>query len=220
VLLRRRRKPSVLLRPLLYGNVPIEKWHSDDPTQSEPWRSFDEARELVRRKRRSDAVPIWRQIAEADGVESRIVLQAWHFLRESGVQPPEELARTVLGLIAEVAMGSGHDVIAAYRDGSIRYLNHAGGAVIIEPNMAPANVQDAAAEWFRVGDGLANLIGPWERSDLPKLPRGESRIMMLTPGGPRFGQGLDAELRRDAAPALFLNRATQLILGVIAMSKP
>lgn len=197
----------------------MDSWGAAEAAETEPWRSFDTARELWKNRQRDGAIEIWRGIAEREDTESRCVLQAWHFLREAGVTPPDETAHVVLGMIAEVAIDRRQDVLAAYRDGSIRYLNHAGSAIVIEPEMANEDVRAAAAEWFALGGELARVIGTWERSELPKLGRGESRIMLLTPAGPRFGQGPDHQLRREAMGRPFFARATKLMLAVVAVGR-
>ena len=70
-------------------------------------------------------------------------------------------------------------------------------------------------QWLAVGQTLANVVGVWDRSMLPNLPPGASRVLMLTPGGPRFGQGLDNQLRLDRGAATFLDAATELLLIVV-----
>ena len=42
-----------------------------------------------------------------------------------------------------------------------------------------------------------SAIGFWERPQLPTLPDGHTRFMMLTPAAARFGQGADVAMRTD-----------------------
>ncbi len=71
------------------------------------------------------------------GLESRHYLQAWHFLRAAGIQPPEQWAQFVLGVVVEVGMPGGADLVAAYADGSARFYSHAGGGVVWDAQRRP-----------------------------------------------------------------------------------
>jgi hypothetical protein len=112
----------------LFGDLPVEQWPRGDDADEFPWSAFVEARRNPDR-----AVELWLQIARADGVEPRHVAQAWHFLRAAGVQPEPDEAGRVLGLVVEVGMKNGADVLAVYADRSVRYYNHAGGGIVLEP---------------------------------------------------------------------------------------
>ena len=205
------------IRPVLYGDVPLESWPAGgSEPEHEPWISFDEARSLVHRGDIEGAKEIWERIAATSDLESRQVLQAWHFLRQYGVSPDEGVAATVLGAVAEVPMGSSHDVLVAYADGSVRYLNHSGKVALLEPPV-PAPLSEAATVWLDFAQGLSQAIGPWE-GPLPTVPRGHARVLMLTPSGPRFGQGPFDDLQRDPAAGAFLAAAAtvlQLVVGSV-----
>jgi hypothetical protein len=201
-----------MLRQFVYGNVPLEQWGSTSPGKrpGEPWASFEQARQLAQAGQPGEAVAIWRQIALTDGLESRVALQAWHFVRQAGQHPPEDLASLVLGAVAEVPVKRSHDVLAAYRDGTARYLNYAGEAVIWEDREELA-IQAAIGDWLDTAQGLARVIGTWDQPALPPLPAGHLRVLMLTPSGPRFGQGPEADVRNESAANLFLSPATTLM---------
>ena len=207
------------LRPLLYGDLPIDRWpdHEADAPQ-QPWAAFAAARDLVHQGRETEALAFWAQIAASPGIESRHTLQAWHFLRSYGVTPPNDVASEVLGAVAEVAVGAEHDLLVAYRDGSVRYLNHSGKVAIIEPQAATVELVKAARAWLAVAAALADVVGVWDQPDLPPLPSGHTRILMLTPGGMRFGQGADAKLRLDAPALAYLSAATKLLQAVVSLA--
>ena len=207
-----------VLRPLLYGNVPMDEWGPEDAAATgEPWTSFAQARTQYHDGHTDEARALWRGIADATDNESRSRLQAWHFLREAGVAPPADEAKVVLGVIAEMPVESGHDVLAAYRDGSVRYLNFAGKAVVIEPP-STNDVGDAVSAWLSVGEGIVGGIGPWEEPALPALPSGNLRVMMLTPSGPHFGQGPADALGADPTVGRFVNAAVTLLQAVMQLA--
>lgn len=212
----RQGKPTAIdsLRPLLYGDVPMSSWPTAGDTYAgEPWNSFVQARSFAESGDVASAQGIWRRIATTENIESRHVLQAWHYLRASGVLPPDDVAATVLGALAEVPMSGAHDVLAAYADGSVRYLNHSGKVAVVEPP-APEELGRATAEWRAIAGQLSSAIGPWEGS-MPALPPGHARVMMLTPSGPRFGQGPYDALSGDAAAGAFLTAAARVLQIVV-----
>lgn len=202
------------LRLLLFGDRPVDEWPPPETVaDGEPWASFVRARESQRSGDEHAAVEMWSDIAAQQAIESRHVLQAWHFLRAAGVSPAPETASYVLAAVAEVSVKTGHDLLVAYRDGGVRYLNHSGKVAIVE-GAADLAVTEATRAWLAVADELASTVGVWDQPQLPPLPSGDSRIMMLTPEGPRFGQGPDSLLRTDAGATAFLSAATNVLVAV------
>ena len=109
-----------------------------------------------------------------EGIESRQTLLAWTFLRANGVTPAVDIASKVLGVVVELPIDSSHDVLAAYADGSARYLNHGGPAIVIED----AGMTDAGkliAATVELGQQLAMGLGTWEQRALPAVPPGHGR---------------------------------------------
>lgn len=209
------------LRALIFGNRPIDEWPPATDAaapEGEPWVSFLRARAAAAAGDGDEAISIWRTIADAPGLESRQVLQAWHFLRGAGVLPPAEVAKHVQGAVAEVAVGDGHDVLAAYADGSVRYLNVSGAAAVIDDTIP--SVDEPARELLRVAQGIADAIGPWEEPELPPLPVGHTRLTVLTPSGPHLGQGPDDIFGADPMAATFLGAATALLVAVTDLESP
>lgn len=201
------------LRPGLWADQPIEAWPSGDEASGEPWTSFVAARRAVAVGDEATATAAWRGIVAMDRIEARHVLQAWHLLRAHGGAPPEAQAGRVLGVVAEVAVGGGHDVLAAYADGSVRYLNHAGGASVFDGG--PPEVVASVGPLLAAGQVVADAIGPWNEPGLPELPSGHTRFTMLTPGGFRFGQGPDDVLRDEVMAEPLYAAATALLVAVI-----
>lgn len=200
-----------ILGRFVYGDASVDEWAAQGGgDHGEPWPSFEQARQLARAGRPAEAARVWQQIASADGLESRQVLQAWHFLRRAGLAPPPDRARLALGVVAEMPVAGGHDLLAGYRDGSARYLNYSGSALALEDRSQTA-IQTAIGEWIAIGQVIADAAGPWEQPSLPPLPAGHVRVMALTPGGPRFGQGPGAALSAEPLAATFLGAATALL---------
>jgi hypothetical protein len=182
--------------PLLFGDLPLDQWPgADGSAQGAPWDSFIAARAELAAGHRDEAIRLWLHIVARADVESRHVLQAWTFLRQVGIAPDAEHAKDVLGVVVSVPVQHGHDVLAAYRDGSVRYVNFSGAAVVIDD--VPPAVTPPARELLEQGRILVSRIGPWTEPRLPPLASGEAQLMVLTPSGPHFGQAAFSALGSD-----------------------
>lgn len=210
--------PDEGLRSTLFGLVPLDAWPVGDEETGEPWDGFVRARNHLADGDQDLAIREWSRIAMATdmtGGESRQTLQAWQFLRSVGIVPDASIAGEVLGVVVEVTVEGAHDVLAAYSDGSVRYLNHAGGATILDD--VPPEVVEPAAALLAAGQVLADQIGPWTEPQLPDLPVGQMRLTMLTRGGPRFGQGADDVLGNEPMAGPLLAAATELLVVVVGL---
>jgi len=107
-------------------------------------------------------------------------------------------------------MPKGNDLLVAYRDGSARYLNYS-GRILIWEDRSDAEVGAAIAGWLSAGQGIANAIGVWDQPSLPPLPPGQARVLMLTPGGHRFGQAPAAALTGDPMAGPFIAAAARIL---------
>ena len=96
---KKKEKPQpVTIRDTLFGDMPISQWPSDPGLTAEPWSSFVQAREHLDKKDQNSAIIVLKKITDMPGLEPRHSLQAWHFLRQLGVNPPPEKAKTVYGV--------------------------------------------------------------------------------------------------------------------------
>ena len=209
---------AAILRPLLYGDVPVEQWGAG-AGEGDPWDQFAAARLAVASSDTDAAVAIWNEIAGSPGLESRQYLQVWTFLRQTGHRPPADEAKRVLGVIAEMPVNESHDVLAAYEDGSCRYLNYSGKATVIDDRTIEG-VQLAVGNWLDVGRSLVRVIGPWDQPELPSLPVGHIRVMVLTPSGPHFGEGPEQQMMANPMAASFVGAAAALLQVVANLTVP
>lgn len=124
------------LRETLFGDCSLADWASHSES-GEPWLFFTRAKQISDSGDHQGAVAILKQIVAMPNLESRHYLQAWHFLRQYGEQPPLSVAKNVLGLVVEVSMPQGLDLLAAYGDYSARYYNFSGAGVVWEGPTIP-----------------------------------------------------------------------------------
>lgn len=210
------------LRRLLYADLAVAEWPPEDEPQPEPWASFQRARRHLAAGDHDLAIRAWSQVANpAFGRESRQVLQAWHHLRGQGIVPDASIADEVLGIVAEVALDGGHDVLAAYADGGVRFLHHLGGGTIVEPP-APTAVALAASEWLAEAQEVAAQMDRWSGTGAEPAAAGASRFVVLTPGGARVAFGEGASVDPDAGPlaARLLGSGARLLAAITELATP
>ena len=206
--------PVTNLRETLFGDVPLTQWCAGH--SGEPWASFAAAATCIERGDQKGAVKALQKVLAQHGLESRHSLQAWTVLRELGTQPPSAEQKRVLGVVVDVPVESGVDSVAAYEDGTARYLNYSGAAILWE---APDDRLAAVVrEVLAAGQKIATVIGPWEGAR-PELPAGQTRLSMLTPSGIHFGQAPFAALAREPMAAPLIDAATRLMQALIALDR-
>ena len=209
--------PRVELRDTLFGDLPLSHWPSDPSSaDGEPWDSFVAARRGFESNDTAAAIAALRRALSTPGLESRHYLQAWHHLRAAGQQPSPDEAKRLYGVVVEVAMPDGLDLLAAYEDGTARYYNYTGAGVVWDrPN---ASLDAAVNALLEAGRALVTQIGPWE-GERPPAPAGdEVRVSLLTPSGLHFGQGPFDSLASDRLGGPVIAAATRLMQELIAKS--
>jgi hypothetical protein len=193
--------PEGDVRDLLFGDVPLKRWAASSASD-EPWAKFAAAARCLDERDQSGATTILLEVARTSGLEARHHLQAWHFLRQLGTKPAAEVAKRVYGVVVEVHLDAGVDVVAAYSDHSARYLNHSGAAIVWD--IDDPSMNQHIDNLLAVGSMIVAVIGPWEGDRPPAPARGNVRINMLTPSGLHFGEGPFEVMQQEpmAAPAI------------------
>lgn len=210
-------RPIFTIRDTLFGDLPLDQWAKDDDASAEPWASFVKAKQLLQKGDRSSAAAVLQKITAMPGLESRHYLEAWNTLHGLGVNPPADKAKTVYGVVVEVGMKNGADIVAAYADGSARYLHHSGAGTLWE---RPDNsLDDEINALLKAGQTVAQKIGPWEQARPAAPTEGNVRLNMLTPSGLHFGYGGFDTLSKDPMGKAIIDPATQLMLKLTQLGK-
>ena len=97
--------------------------------ESGPFQTLADAARLVDAGMKKEAISVLHGILSLPKIEMRIHLWVWSALRELGVEPEPEGAWEILGVVVEVPMQRAYEALAAYQDGSARYLNFSGAAI-------------------------------------------------------------------------------------------
>lgn len=173
----------------LFGDVPVLEWPRPESASRNvrPWLLFATAQEAYQRGESAAAVTALREVLATPDLESRQYLQAWHFLRALGVVPAADEGKRVLGVVLEVAMHGGLDVVAAYADNSARYINYSGKVIVWEAGTdLPGGFIQAL---LTAAQPVAAAIGPWLEARRQPPSAGDVRINLLTASGLHFGEG-------------------------------
>lgn len=143
--------------------------------------------------------------------------QAWHELRALG-EVPDDPAR-VYGVVVDMPVGEGLDTLAAYQDGTCRYLNHSGKILIWEAR--DDGVDALVHAVLDAGTAIAARIGPWP-GPRPSLRPGILRLSVLCSGGLYFGEGPTSALSVDPTAGPLIRLAAQLLrtLTANALGRP
>lgn len=204
--------PPASVRDTLFGDMPFSYWA--DHGQGEPWSTFALAKAALDSGNVKECVRQLSEIAERPGLEPRQYLQAWHFLRQQGAAPAPEKAKLLYGVVVEVALKGGLDLVAAYTDGSARYYNYSGAGIVWEH---PDDSLNAFIQrLLDSGRAVVAKIGPWEKPRPDAPPQGHTRINLLTPSGLHFGQGPLNALTSDPLGGPVIRAAMALMQALIA----
>lgn len=202
------------LRDTLFGDMPLADWAKRDNAGS-PWSEFAEAHRHLQAQDIPAATTLLQQITTTPNLEPRHYLQAWHELRRLGKRPAQP--KQLLGVVVEVAMDTGLDILAAYADHSARYFNYSGAAVIWEhPDPSLDGHIDRLLD---TANRILFQTGVWEGPRPPAPPTGQARISMLAPGGLFFGQAPLETLASDPLAGPAITAATHLMQALIAKAE-
>jgi hypothetical protein len=154
-----------------------------------------------------------KKIAENSQEESRIRALAYNSLKKSGAPVPKGI---LLGVIVEVPLEGGLDVLAAYLDGRVRYINQTGKMTFVEGGST--EIERLAKELVVTALPIVKKIGPWEKPRLPSPKKGNIRLSFLVSDGLYFGEGPFALMQKDQMAAPVINKAIELLQVVVNKS--
>lgn len=144
-----------------------------------PFQSISDASKLVDAGTKEEALALLRRILDTPKLETRLELWVWSALRELGQAPDPKLAYEVLGAIVEFPTGGGCDTLAAYVDGSARYLNFSGAAIFWDAEDPTIQAMCQALVDSTIPAGSRAKPRP-----SLSLPKGPPQVTMLTRSGP------------------------------------
>lgn len=145
-------------------------------------------------------------IAIDKSLEGRHRMLAYNLLSANGETTNE---KELLGVIVEVALPQGLDVLAAFSDESARYINHSEKIIVWETQTEQSN--ELTNKLFSDSKIVVNQIGPWDKERKPFATKGMVRMTFLVSNGLYFGEGSFEALQREPMAGDVINSAMQLM---------
>ncbi len=205
------------MRETLFGDMPLDEWVANASGISEPWASFTKAHEALSRAATDEAERALLKITSMNKLEARMTLQAWTALRALGRPPSPEIAGTLMGVVIEVGMKEGLDLLAAYLDGTARYWNYSGRGVVWE--RPTVSLEPHVNRVLAAARTILPNIGVWEGPRRPPPEFGIIRLNLLTPAGIAFGEGPFEVLAKDPMAKPLIDAATNLMQQLTELTR-
>lgn len=152
-----------------------------------------------------------KSIAEDRSQESRLRLLAFNRLRDLRQQTTRQ---ELLGVVIEIGTDNGLEVLAAYDDGRIAYVDYTE-----QPSpLAPAGALIAKVrQLLAVSRAAVERIGPWMQPRIAPPTLGMIRMSFLVSDGLYFGQGLINVMENDELAAPIVAASRELLQAVAGM---
>jgi len=175
--------------------------HQGDPVY--PWTTLFNA---------SSSTEELEGIIEDAGTESRQKLLAARLLAHGKPLP----VKRVFGVVIEVGMDQGLDVLAAYEDGTARYINYSEKVIVWETRTTKSG--ELIADLLQAARNVVEQIGPWDKQRLAPPATGNVRMSFLVSNGLYFGEGPFEALMGDPIGGPVINSGAQLMKFLVENS--
>ncbi len=103
-------------------------------------------------------------------------------------------------------------LLAAFPDGSLRYINHAEKMSVFEK--APPDIEVKIKRLLAVSQPVVNQIGPWEQARLSPPAKGVIRMTFLVSDGLYLGQGPFHQMQEDPMAGPVIAASLDLLQAV------
>ena len=144
------------------------------------------------------------------GAGSRKKIATANLLRARGIS---DTGTELFGVIVEVSMPEGLDVLAVYEDGTARYINYSGKLVVWET--VTKDSDKLVNDLFAASRSVVSNIGPWAGERLPPPVEGNARLSFLTADGLYFGEGPFDLLAADPMGGAIIDRAGKFMAFLV-----
>lgn len=151
----------------------------ESPAYPDAWKQLIQAADYLRRNKQTQATELLLAIIKNPSISTRMLLWGWTALRQIGIRPQPSEASEIRGVVIQVPVEQGADVLAVYADGTARYVNHSGKIIVWESTdtRIARNVQEIL--------DLSKAIDPNSSDDLSGTASGIVRVTLLTFNGNR-----------------------------------
>lgn len=147
------------------------------------------------------------QLANDSSLETRVRgLAATKLHALGGPAPKPEL----YGVIVEIGLEQGLDVLAVFGDGTARYINQAESAIVFDAPNSTTN--ELVHNLWHHSIQVVNRIGPWDKPRLAPPGTDTVRLSFLVSGQLFFGQGPINVFFSDPMAGPVLDAATKVMV--------
>lgn len=178
-----------------------------------PYNSFSKAYEYVLNGKLEEAKRSLRTILVDPTTEIRGKLWAWKALRELGESPPLDIRNEVHGVVFEIPINDWVDILAAYSDGRVRYLNGkvgVNGLMIWDATENP-HIKPLVMRAINSAKTVVGKVPVFEKHQATS-PSVEPRISVLTYGGIYI---INRDRTNSRVTDPILSEGTQLFVGLM-----
>ena len=132
-------------------------------------------------------------LVDSNTTESRVKILAYNKMRDNKIEVP---SKKLYGVIVEVNMPQGLDVLASFADGSARYINYSEKIAVVDgvPNIFEKHIQAV----LDASQNIVDKIGVWDKERLAPPAVGNMRFTFLCSDGLYFGEGSMEAIQSDA----------------------
>jgi hypothetical protein len=168
------------IRQMLFASQSLKEQVNQMHLDGSPgaFQTIADASKLVEAGKKEEAIARLRGVLDLPQLETRIQLWVWSALRELGEKPDPKFAFEVLGVVIEMPSGDSYDTLAAYVDGSARYLNFSGRAIFWDAQ--DAAIKSLCQAFVHSTIPASNRAKP--RTSL-SLPKRDAQVTLLTRSG-------------------------------------
>ena len=149
----------------------------------------------------------YQKIIDDPKSDSRLKVLAYNRQLSKGHKPEK---KELLGVIIEVGLDDGLDVLASFNDGTARYINQTEKMIIWETTDETSN--KLTQDLFIKSQEIVKQIGVWDKPRRPHPTIGTTRITFLVSDGLYFGEGPMDILFNDPLASPALSSGTELML--------
>ncbi len=179
-------------------------------SKTEPWSLFISAFTDSQKNDLDAAKASLHEILKIPDSESRVRLLAWRSLRALGEQPPAKVASEVQGVICELHNEAGIGTIAAYADGTARWLGARGRITIWDASYGDAHIDSLIRGLMKSSEFIVGTTSPHETHHSPEPPMDYFRVSVLTFTGVHMKEVFGPDITID-------DQMTPLLTGSVDM---
>jgi hypothetical protein len=148
----------------------------------------------------------YQKIIDDPNSDSRLKVLAYNRQRVNGHKSEK---KELLGVIIEVGLDDGLDVLASFSDGTARYINQTGKMIIWETSDETSD--KLTHDLFTKSQEIIKQIGPWDKPRKTHPIKSTARISFLVSDGFYFGEGPMDILFSDPLASPALTSGTELM---------